>query len=61
VWMLPIFSRSTRAILHKGREHGEEIRQAATHFQFDVLIHPSTVDSEGVILTLQNLRGVSAA
>jgi 16S rRNA (guanine527-N7)-methyltransferase len=55
-WMAPFFAPQTRAILHKGREHGEELTEAATHWQFDVLVTESDTDPSGVLLTLQNLH-----
>jgi 16S rRNA (guanine527-N7)-methyltransferase len=55
-WMAPFFAPQTRAILHKGREHGEELAEAATHWDFDVLVTESDTDPSGVLLTLQNLR-----
>jgi 16S rRNA (guanine527-N7)-methyltransferase len=58
-WMAPIFGPSTRALLHKGREHVEELKDSRASFQFDVLIHPGDSDPGGVILEISNLRGVS--
>jgi 16S rRNA (guanine527-N7)-methyltransferase len=55
-WMAPFFAPQTRAILHKGREHGEELVEAATHWKFDVLVTESDTDPSGVLLTLQNLH-----
>ncbi|QQR36601.1 16S rRNA (guanine(527)-N(7))-methyltransferase RsmG [Devosia oryziradicis] len=55
-WMAPFFAPSTRAILHKGREHGEELTDAATHWDFDVVVSASDIDQSGVMLTLSNLR-----
>ena len=58
-WMAPFFGPKTRAILHKGREHVEELTEAGAHWQHDVLIRPSDSDPGGVILTITNLHGKS--
>lgn len=55
-WMSPFFAPKTRAVLHKGREHVEELREAATLWDFDVLVTKSDTDQSGVLLALENLR-----
>jgi 16S rRNA (guanine527-N7)-methyltransferase len=55
-WMKPFFKPHTRAILHKGREHVEELAETVTHWDYDVLITPSDTDASGVLLTLTSLR-----
>ncbi|KKC35177.1 hypothetical protein WH87_18525 [Devosia epidermidihirudinis] len=55
-WMAPFFGPETRAILHKGREHVEELAESGTHWIHDVLIDRSDTDPSGVLLTLSNLR-----
>jgi 16S rRNA (guanine527-N7)-methyltransferase len=55
-WMAPFFKPQSRAILHKGREHVEELAEAATHWDYDVLIDKSDTDPSGVLLTFSNLR-----
>lgn len=55
-WMEPFFGPNTRAVLHKGREHVEEIAEADARFHFDVVSMASTTDASGVILTITNLR-----
>jgi 16S rRNA (guanine527-N7)-methyltransferase len=60
-WMQPFFAPQTRAILHKGREHGEELVEAATHWDFDVIQTASDIDTSGVLLTLTNLRAKSVS
>lgn len=47
------------AILHKGREHVEEINQAGAVWDFDVVISASKVDQAGAILQIRNLRPCS--
>ena len=58
-WMAPFFGPKTRAILHKGRDHVEELAESGAHWHHDVLIKPSDTDPGGVILTVSNLRGKS--
>lgn len=60
-WMAPFFGPSTRAVLHKGREHVEELRETSVLWTYDVLIDKSDTDPSGVILTLQNLSAKSGA
>lgn len=60
-WIKPFFGPQTRAILHKGREHVEELAETATHFDYDVLIQASDIDTSGVLLTLTNLRAKSVS
>lgn len=45
----------TMALLHKGREFGEEIAQADSSWVMDMLIHPSSTDPDGVILEITAL------
>lgn len=56
-WMEPFFGPETRAILHKGREHVEELHQAGAQWNFDVVVNKSDTDPGGVILTITNLHG----
>lgn len=60
-WMAPFFATQSRAILHKGREHVEELADAATHWDYDVLVQSSDTDPSGVLLTLSNLRAKSVS
>ena len=60
-WMEPFFAPKTKAILHKGREHGEELVEAATHWDYDVVVSSSDIDPSGVLLTLENLRAKSVS
>ena len=52
----PFFGPTTRAILHKGREHVDELAESDAVWHHDVLVHPSDTDPEGVLLELSNLR-----
>lgn len=49
------------ALFPKGRNYRQELNAAAQHFHFDVVVHPSESDPEGVILEITNLRAKSAA
>jgi len=60
-WMKPFFAPQSRAILHKGREHVEELAEAATHWDYDVVVTESDTDRSGVLLTLTNLRAKSVS
>lgn len=60
-WIKPFFAPQTRAILHKGREHVEELAETATRWDYDVLVTQSDTDASGVLLTLTNLRAKSVS
>ncbi|MGB3335782.1 MAG: 16S rRNA (guanine(527)-N(7))-methyltransferase RsmG [Devosia sp.] len=60
-WIKPFFAPQSRAILHKGREHVEELTEAATHWTYDVVVTTSDTDPSGVLLTLSNLRAKSVS
>jgi len=57
----PFFGPKSRALLHKGREHVEELEESRALWQFDVLILPSDTSDDGAILEIRNLRARSAA
>jgi len=46
----------TRALLHKGREFGEELKSVDSDWLYDVLKHQSATDADGVILEITGLR-----
>jgi len=52
---LPFWSEKTCALLHKGRECGEELTQAGAVWRFDVLCLPSETDPAGVIVKIDQL------
>ncbi|WP_173088388.1 16S rRNA (guanine(527)-N(7))-methyltransferase RsmG [Devosia sp. 1635] len=54
--MQPFFGRNTRALLHKGREYGEEISESRALWAFDVVVARSDTDPHGVLLELTGLR-----
>ena len=58
---LPFSGENTRLLLHKGRNYRQELDAATAHFHFDVVVHMSESDPEGVILEIGNLRAKSAA
>ncbi|KKB78967.1 hypothetical protein VW35_10085 [Devosia soli] len=60
-WMEPFFSEKTRAVLHKGREHVDELQETSALWYFDVVINKSDTDPGGVILTITNLKRKSAS
>lgn len=56
-----IGSSDGHCLFPKGRNYRQELDAAAAKFHFDVVVHPSESDAEGVILELTNLRAKSAA
>lgn len=60
-WMEPFFAAKTRAILHKGREHVNELTESGAHWHYDVVVNKSDTDPGGVILTITNLKRKSAS
>lgn len=52
----PHFGPETLAIFHKGREHVEELANASARWHYNVVIHSSDTDPNGVLLELKNLR-----
>lgn len=55
-WIAPFFAIGTKAILHKGSEHVNELAETVPLWAFDVVVTPSDTDPSGVLLTLRNLR-----
>ncbi len=51
----PFFGPGTRAILHKGREHVDEIAESRAQWQFDVLVVPSDTNPGSALLVARNL------
>jgi 16S rRNA (guanine527-N7)-methyltransferase len=58
---LTVVRSSGHCLFHKGRNYRQELDAAAANFHFDVVVHPSESDAEGVILEITNLRAKSAA
>lgn len=59
--MEPFFAAKTRAILHKGREHVDELNDSGALWHYDVVVNKSDTDPGGVILTITNLKRKSAS
>jgi 16S rRNA (guanine527-N7)-methyltransferase len=57
---LPQLSRNVPGFFHKGRDHAQEIAAARGEFNFDLLVHPSRVDSGSVILEIRNVVSLAA-
>ncbi len=55
----PFWVDGMRALFPKGREHGEEMREAAERWDADILVHPSVTDARSAILEIRNLRAKS--
>ena len=53
--MAPFFGLRTRAILHKGREHVDELAESGAVWHHDVVVVASVTDPGGVLLELSNL------
>lgn len=53
---LPFWRPNTRAILHKGREHVEELAESGAAYYYDVVVHRSRTDDSGVLIEISNLR-----
>jgi 16S rRNA (guanine527-N7)-methyltransferase len=57
----PLIRAGARAGFHKGREFQREVDEASQSWDFDLAIHRSRVDSEGVILEVSRLAPKVAA
>lgn len=44
-----------RALFHKGRDYQREIQESRGKWEFDLLVHPSRIDPESVILEISNV------
>lgn len=52
----PFFGPTTRALLHKGREHVDEMAESGAVWHYDVVVHRSVIGAGGVVLEIGNLR-----
>lgn len=52
----PLWENTTRALFHKGLDFSEELMQASTIWDFDVLSVPSITSEQGVILDITRLQ-----
>lgn len=57
---LPQLCQNVPAFFHKGRDHDQEIQAARGEFKFDLLVHPSRIDSGSVILEMRNVALLAA-
>lgn len=55
-YIYQFWSPESRALLHKGRENGEELKSADSDWVYDVLKHQSATDKDGVLLEISHLR-----
>jgi 16S rRNA (guanine527-N7)-methyltransferase len=52
----PVMAAGATGLFPKGREFEGEIRAAQSRWQFDLVQHPSRIDTGGVILEIRDLR-----
>lgn len=52
----PWLTNGARGLFHKGRDYRLEVEESAHHWNFDLVEHASTVDPQGVVLEIRNLR-----
>lgn len=52
----PHFGPDTRAIFHKGRDFGEELKRAHSEWTLDVVAWPSDTSSGSALLEIRNMR-----
>lgn len=57
---VPQLTKNTPAFFHKGRDYAQEIEAARGEFEFDLVVHPSRIDSDSVILEIRKLHALSA-
>ena len=48
-----------RALFHKGRDHQREIEESRGIWDFDLIVHPSRINPESVILEISNVSRLS--
>lgn len=54
----PWIDAGTRALFHKGRDYGAEVKLAGDTWNLDLVEHPSVVDPQSVILDIRRIRRV---
>lgn len=52
-WMV---GTNTTALLHKGRDYRSELEKARGDWAFDLVTHPSVIETDSVILEISGLR-----
>ena len=55
-YSLPLLAENVSCLFHKGRDYEEEIVKARGRFQFDLLVYPSRIDPDSVILKIWNVE-----
>lgn len=55
-WSEPWLDAETVALFHKGRDYEREIAEAAVAWDSMLLIHPSAIEADSVILEVRSLR-----
>ncbi len=53
-----LWQPGAKAFLHKGREYGEELKQADSVWRYGVVKHQSKIDPQGVILEISDLERI---
>ncbi len=54
----PWLSAGAVALFHKGRGYRQEIQESSHAWRFDLLEHPSAVESQSVILEISDLTRI---
>lgn len=54
----PWLSAGATALFHKGRDYRREIEESVHRWSFDLVQHPSLIDSDGAILEISGLRRI---
>jgi 16S rRNA (guanine527-N7)-methyltransferase len=54
----PWLSASARGYFHKGRDYQREIKESLPAWRFDLIEHPSAIESQSVILEISDLARV---
>ena len=52
----PWLGAGSRALFHKGRDYGEEIKRAPDIQSYDLVVHQSATDADSVILDIRRAR-----
>lgn len=54
--MAPWLTKGARALVHKGRDYQREVEESGDAWRFDLVKHPASVNGDGVVLEIGNLR-----
>jgi 16S rRNA (guanine527-N7)-methyltransferase len=55
---MPQFQAGARGLFHKGRDHGREIEEARGAFEFDLIVHPSLIETGSVLVEVGDVRAL---